>query len=158
MRKQTPRKRKVAVWRSFMEVHARVLHQLGAELTRRHGLSVTEFDILVNLLPGAARQQDLAERIILSPSGCSRLVDRLARSGLVEKRPAATDRRGVEIRLTADGRTVTIAAARTNAEVVEREFADRLDDAELDQLWRALAALHDATDHPDHATQQGAPS
>jgi DNA-binding MarR family transcriptional regulator len=155
MRKQSARRAKVAVWRTFMEVHARVLQRLGEELTRRHGLSVTEFDILVNLLPGAARQQELAERIILSQSGCSRLVDRLATSGLVEKRPAATDRRGVESRLTAEGRTLTIAAARTNAEVVEREFADRLDDDELDQLGRVLATL-DPRSHHDATTQQGA--
>lgn len=139
-----------------MEVHARMLHHLGEELTRRHGLSVTEFDILVNLLPGAARQQELADRIILSQSGCSRLVDRLAKSGLVEKRPAATDRRGVEIRLTAEGRTLTIAAARTNAEVVEREFGDRLDAEDLDQLGRVLATLSDPTAHRDHTMRQGA--
>lgn len=135
-----------------MEVHARVLHQIGDELTARHGLSVTEFDILVNLLPGAARQQELAERIILSQSGCSRLVDRLAASGLVEKRPAAADRRGVEIRLTAEGRRLTVVAARTNAEVVEREFADLLDDEELDQLGRVLATLNAQQDN----TTQGA--
>jgi DNA-binding MarR family transcriptional regulator len=144
----------VAVWRSLMEVHAHVLQRLGGELTRRHGLSVTEFDILVNLLPGAARQQELAERIILSQSGCSRLVDRLARGGLVEKRPAPTDRRGVEIRLTATGRRLTIDAARTNAEVIEREFADRLDAGELDQLGRVLASLDPRSDH-DATTSQG---
>lgn len=139
-----------------MEVHARVLREIGRELTARHGLSVTEFDILVNLLPGAARQQELAERIILSQSGCSRLIARLARSGLVEKRPAATDRRGVEIRLTPDGRTVTVAAARTNAEVVEREFGDRLDADQLDQLGGVLAVVVGPRTHHDATTQQGA--
>jgi DNA-binding MarR family transcriptional regulator len=141
-----------------MEVHARILQAIGAQLTAHHGLSVTEFDILVNLLPGAARQQELAERIILSQSGCSRLVARLAEHGLVERRPAATDRRGVEIRLTPDGRTLTIQAARTNAEVVEREFGDLLDADELEHLGRLMTVLHDPPPQQHATTHQGATS
>jgi DNA-binding MarR family transcriptional regulator len=116
----------VMVWRSLMQVHAGVLQAIEAELQTRHDLSVSEFDALVNLPADGARHQQLAERVILSRSALTRLVDRLESRGLVTRQRFGSDLRGVRICLTEPGRRLRREAARTNARVVRREFGDRL--------------------------------
>ncbi|GII97462.1 MarR family winged helix-turn-helix transcriptional regulator [Sinosporangium siamense] len=137
---------KVGVWRSFMEVHNAVLAGIGRELDARHRLSVSEFDLLVNIPLDGTRLKDLKERVVLTQSAVSRMADRLALRGLVSREPIESDQRGALIRLTDEGRTLLRAAVRTNAEVVEHMFADRLDPAELLGLQGVLGRLS-AEDH-----------
>ena len=79
-------------WAGFLRVHADVTATLDRELQERHRLSLSEYDVLVQLSLGAGsdrRMCDLADAVMLSRSGLSRLVDRLEGSGLVERRRAA---------------------------------------------------------------------
>lgn len=133
---------KVAVWRSFMEVHAKVLAELDHELTRGHQLTVSEFDTLINLPRGGVPMRELRERVILSQSALSRLVDRLERRGYVERTRLDGDSRAVFVRLTHEGRKVAHAAARTNAAVVDRAFAERLSADELADMCGMLTKLN----------------
>jgi DNA-binding MarR family transcriptional regulator len=121
-----------------MLVYAAVLRTLGAELEERHGLSVNEFDALVNIPGEGLRHRDLTERVILSQSALSRLLDRLEARGLIERHSTTDDARGVEIRLTRAGRRLQVQAVRTNASVVEREFTGMLTDTELTVLGECL--------------------
>lgn len=124
----------VGVWRSVMEVHAAVLCVIARALEERHRMSVSEFDTLINIPRDGARMRELRDRVVLSQSALSRLVDRLERRGLVTREDVSGDSRAVHVRLTDEGRKLTLMAARTNAEVVEREFAHRLSPAELDAV------------------------
>ncbi|SDG83591.1 DNA-binding transcriptional regulator, MarR family [Sinosporangium album] len=137
----SPRGFKVAVWRSLMETHVFVLREIETELQQRHRLSLSEFDALVNIPAEGTRLVDLKKRVVLSQSAVSRLCDRLEQRGLVERIPCPEDQRGVEVRVTPAGRKLLRQAVRTNADVVERAFADHLSPAQLDALHDALATV-----------------
>lgn len=126
-----------------MEVHETVLREIERELADRHRMTVSEFDTLVNIPRGGVRMRELTDRVVLSQSALSRLVDRLARRGLLEREGVAGDSRAVHIRLTECGRAEVRDAARTNAAVIERMFADRLSAEELEVLGAAFTRLHD---------------
>lgn len=133
----------VQVWRTLMEVHAVVLADIADRLAGGHQLSVSEFDTLVNIPPGGVRHQELAERVILSGSALSRLVDRLHARGLVTKDPIPGDQRGVEIRLTETGANVRRAAARTNARAVIASFGCHLTQEQLAALGDILSLVRE---------------
>lgn len=135
------RRHKVAVWRSLMEVHAAVLQEIENDLASEHGLSLNEFDTLVNIPAEGVRFRELTHRVILSQSALSRLVDRLEQRALVQRFAYEHDSRSVEIALTEVGRALKRAAAQTNAAAVEREFANRLSEAELDYLYDLFSGL-----------------
>lgn len=125
-----------------MQIHAEVLAAIEVKLRQRHDLSVTEFDALVHLPPtGGLRHQQLADRVILTRSALTRMVDRLAVRGLVTREPSSTDRRGVRICLTEDGRRTRRAAVRTNNEVVREVFGHLLEPTEAEVLVRILHRL-----------------
>ncbi|GGZ59539.1 hypothetical protein GCM10010387_61600 [Streptomyces inusitatus] len=132
---------KVGVWRSLMEVHNAVLGEIEHELAERHRLSVSEFDALVNIPLAGTRLKDLKERIVLTQSAVSRLCDRLAQRGLVTRTPIEEDQRGAMITLTDSGRKLLREAVRTNAEVVQRSFADPLSRDELLALHEVFGRL-----------------
>src|SRR5579884_2249867 len=78
----------LAAWRGMLRVHAAILRELDAELESAHGLPVTSYDVLVNLASAPEqrmRMRDLADAVLLSRSGVTRLVDRLERDGLIER-------------------------------------------------------------------------
>ncbi|MFG2525216.1 MarR family winged helix-turn-helix transcriptional regulator [Streptomyces sp. NPDC048527] len=139
---------KVGVWRSLMEVHNTVLREIEHELAERHRLSISEFDTLVNIPLKGTRLRELKDRVVLTQSAVSRLCDKLADRGLITRSPLEEDARGAMIHLTDAGRKVHRNAARTNAEVVERTFADRLSQTQLESLHEILAQLN-TEHHPE---------
>ena len=133
-------------WRSFLHAHARITRRLDEELQAAHGLSLAEYDALLHIshAPGRRiRMNVLAERVILSRSGITRLVDRLEASGAVERVACTTDARGQEAALTPLGLERLRAAAGTHIDGVRRYFLDRLDQAELAALESALGRVAD---------------
>ncbi|MEV6655061.1 MarR family transcriptional regulator [Streptomyces sp. NPDC051219] len=145
---RTSRQFKVGVWRGLMEVYTAVMGELERELELHHRLAVNEFDALVNIPPGGTRVRELTERVVLSQSATSRLVDRLERRGLVARESAVDDSRSVVIRLTDEGRKVIRAAIRTNAEVVERAFINHLTPQELVIIDAAFTRLRAEARYP----------
>src|SRR6202165_646923 len=84
-------------WRAFLDAQASLLRRLGADLVKEEDLTLPEYDVLVQLSfapDGRLRMTELSDRVRLSPSGLTRLVDRLVRSGLVRRGRCASDRRG----------------------------------------------------------------
>lgn len=137
------RQAKVGVWRSLMEVHEAVLREIESALAARHQMSVSEFDTLVNVPRTGVRLRELTDRVVLSQSAVSRLVERLERRGYLEREAVLGDSRAFHVRLTERGRKAIKSAARTNAEVVERLFADRVAPEELrvlDTIFTRLRA------------------
>ena len=88
---------RLRAWVAFLQAHAVVTRRLEAELHAERDLSLAEYDALVQLAVAddrRLRMSELAERVVLSRSGVSRLVDRLEGDGLVARRACPTDARG----------------------------------------------------------------
>lgn len=125
-------------WYGFLRAHADVVRRLDAELQDRCGLSFAEYDVLVTLANGpedGLRMGQLAEAIVLTPSGVTRLVARLEGAGLVERR--AENRRIVRAVLTHEGRATLRRAAPTHLAGIQRLFLDAVGDdaAVLADVW-----------------------
>ena len=129
--------RELAAWRGLLEVHSTLVAELDAELERAHGLPLTSYEVLMYLgdaPEGKLRMGELAERLLLSRSGITRLVDRLARQGLLERERCEDDGRGYYALLTPRGREALAVARPAHLAGVRRRFLDRLDPAEIDAL------------------------
>jgi DNA-binding MarR family transcriptional regulator len=136
----------LGAWRNFLHAHARVTRRLDEELQAAHGLSLAEYDALLQIAhaPGRrVRMNVLAERVILSRSGITRLVDRLEAAGSVERAACTTDARGQEAVLTQVGLDRLRAAATTHLDGVRRYFLDRFDTAGLAELETSLGRVAD---------------
>jgi len=93
-------------WRSFLRAHDTVMRVLDGELREAHDITISEFDVLVQLSRverGRMRMRDLARATLFSPSGLTRVCERLERLGFVERQPSADDLRGTEAVITRDG-------------------------------------------------------
>ena len=99
---------RLAAWRSFLRTHTHLLRRLGQDLQTHHKIALASYDVLVQLAEAPEdrlRMSELAEAVLLSRSGLTRLVDRLQREGLVERQPDPGDARGLFTVLTPFGRS-----------------------------------------------------
>ena len=131
----------LAAWSTFLRAHARVRRELEHELEAEQDLSLADYDLLHELAMADGRRlrmSELADRLALSRSGATRLVDRLEASGLVDRHACATDRRGYWAMLTEAGVGRLRAATPTHLRGVCAYFIDRIPPAELEQLRRTL--------------------
>ncbi len=132
------------VWRAFLKAHARLFRRLDEELRDEHGLSLPEYDALLQMgqSPGRRlRMSQLAERVLLSKSGVTRLVDRLVLDGFVERSPCSHDARGAEAVLTAVGLERLREAASTHLRGIERYFLAAVDAADMPTLARTMESV-----------------
>jgi DNA-binding MarR family transcriptional regulator len=147
-------------WRVFLQAHARITRRLDEELQAAHGLSLAEYDALLQIAhaPGRrVRMNVLADRVLLSRSGITRLVDRLEAAGSVERMACATDARGQEAVLTASGLERLRTAADTHLDGVRRYFLERLETADLDAMERSLGRVAGALEPDIRPTHEGCP-
>lgn len=141
-----PDRAELESWRSFLRAHAGVTKALERELLAEQGLSLAAYDVLVQLAeaPGRRRRMtDLADAVLLSRSGVTRLVDRLERDGLVARHRSPTDGRGVVAALTEQGLQRLREASRVHLDGVVRHFVARLDRGQLATLAAITARLID---------------
>ena len=134
----------LAAWRSFLRAHATVTRRLETELVAEHDLPLASYDVLVQLSEapsGALRMTELAERVLLSRSGLTRLVDRLERDGLVERQACPDDARGTLAVLTDSGLARLRAAWPTHLRGVAQHVTDKLSTEELATLEELLGRL-----------------
>jgi DNA-binding MarR family transcriptional regulator len=135
---------RLEAWRAFIHAHARVTRRLDEELQAAHALSLAEYDALLQLAnaPGRRlRMSALADRVLLSRSGITRLVDRLVAAGMVERTTCSTDARGAEAALTPAGLERLRAASVTHLAGVGRLFLDPIDATDRASLQRGLDAV-----------------
>lgn len=127
----------LAAWKGMLRVHSSLFHKLDAELEAEHRLSLRAYEALVALESEPdqrLRMSDLSHSAMLSPSGVSRLVDRLEADGLVQRQRCSDDRRSFFASLTDEGRRRLEEARATHLGGVRRLFLDRFAPEELDQL------------------------
>jgi DNA-binding MarR family transcriptional regulator len=132
--------RELRAWRGLLRAHAALTKALDAELEAAHALPLTSYEVLLHLADAEAesmRMCDLAESVILSRSGLTRLIDRLERDGFVERRSCSHDARGSYAVLTAAGRAKLLDARGTHLAGVRTLFLERFSEAELDMLGEA---------------------
>ena len=135
---------RLAAWSAFLHAHARVVRELERELQAEQGMALTDYDVLVQLASADERRlrmSELADRLLLSRSGVTRLVDRLEAAGMVERVTCDTDRRGQWASLTDAGHARLRTASPTHLRGVAAHFLDRLSTDELAELERTLARL-----------------
>src|SRR4051795_12838105 len=133
-------------WRGFLRTYATLVHELDEELTERHGLPLSSYDVLVQLdeaPDGMLRMSHLADAVLLSRSGLSRLVSRLESQGLIERRECENDARGAFAAITDAGREKLGEARATHRAGVNERFLGRLGERELRQLARVWSRLLD---------------
>ncbi len=124
----------VGAWRGFARAHATVWKELEAQLERTHQLPLSSFEVLIELEQASGRRlrmSELANRVALSRSGLSRLIDRLERDGLTERESCAEDLRGSFAVLTRRGRARLREAEPAFAEAVSKQFLRHFNKAEL---------------------------
>src|SRR5436305_15295764 len=102
---QVPGRRGLEAWGSLLRAHATLMRRLDADLERETGLALADFDVLAQLAKagGELRITELAERALISRSGMTRRVARLADQGLVRRDRARSDARGVVVALAQAG-------------------------------------------------------
>jgi DNA-binding MarR family transcriptional regulator len=131
-------------WRAFLSAHARLVRRLDEELRAEHGLSLAEYDTLFQIAsaPGRRlRMHELAERVLLSRSGTTRLIDRLESDGLVVRWACSSDARGAEAALTQAGLHRLRTASATHLRGIEDYFLDNIPPADLDVVERTLGGI-----------------
>lgn len=140
--RNAPSDAEVAAWRSFITAYSRVTGVLERELQAEQNMPLTWYDVLVVLIEAPEHQlrmHDLAEQVLLSRAGLTRLIDRMVAAGFVERIPCPEDRRGTYVRITEAGKAANLAAAPVHLGGVREHFTRHLS-------ARDLAGLKTATD------------
>lgn len=140
----------VGAFVALLRAHAATTRQLNAQLLADHGLTISDYEVLLRLSRAPERRMrrvDLAGEVLLTASGVTRLLDGLERSGYVERGTCDSDRRVVYAVLTDAGETKLAAASETHRAQIDEHFTTRLDGGELDALASLLSRLGE--DAPD---------
>ncbi len=136
--------RELGAWRGFLRVHAALVRELDAQLVAAHGLPLSSYEVLLVLEDapeGRLRMSEIADLVLLSRSGVTRLVDRLEADGLIERVSCPTDRRGLHAVLTERGRRRLREVRPAHLADVRARFVSKFTADELDELagyWERL--------------------
>jgi DNA-binding MarR family transcriptional regulator len=131
-------------WVRFLRAHAAVTRQLSARLENQHGLTLNDFDVLVQLYYAperSLRRVDLARAVLLTASGITRLLDGLERAGWVEKKACKSDARVSYAALTEAGVAKFEEAQGSHLADIEELFNSSFSKAERTTLAELLGRL-----------------
>jgi len=135
-------------WSGLLRAHAAVTRALSAGLLAEHGLSINDYEALLHLSHAdehGMKRVDLAEKLVLTPSGVTRLLDGLERDGWVCKGQCDSDARVTYAVLTDEGRERLESAGRTHVGQIREIFEGLYSGDELEQLVDLLGRLPGAT-------------
>ena len=141
---EKPDERRLAAWRNLLASHAALVDRLGEELQEEKGLALPWYEVLLFLAQapdGRMRMGELAGSLLLTPSGVTRLVDRMEAEGLVQRQQCPSDRRGWHAVITSAGRSQLRSAAPVHLRGVARHFGRHLSDEEADVLADVLGRV-----------------
>jgi DNA-binding MarR family transcriptional regulator len=135
-------------WKAFLRAQSRLIRTLDRELEADQGLPITFFDVLAQLSAagGRLRMSELADAVLLSRSGVTRLVDRMVREGLVRREACETDRRASYATLTAKGERVLAEALPVHVQGVANHFGRHLSEEEAKTLAAAFGRMLSSPD------------
>ncbi|MFC5382529.1 MarR family winged helix-turn-helix transcriptional regulator [Aquipuribacter nitratireducens] len=133
-------------WRAWLEGSALLEDALNRDLAA-HGLSLSEYDILVQLSETegrSLRMSELAGLVLHSRSRLTHTVSRMESRGLVRREPCEEDRRGVRCTLTDEGMAALVATAPHHVASVRERLVDRLDRDDFLALGAMMATVRDS--------------
>lgn len=134
----------MSAWHALIRAHSRIVRRLEAELETEHRLTLPAYEVLAHLSEAPERRlrmTDLAKHAVLTPSGLTRLVDKMVREGLVERRRCDGDARVVYAVLTEPGMARLEAAYPTHLRGVREHYLDWLSPPQQLALSDALGDL-----------------
>jgi DNA-binding MarR family transcriptional regulator len=137
----------LAAWRGMLVASAQAMQRLDAQLQAEHGLTASAYEVLMFLDDAPEhrmRMSEIADQVLLSRSGCTRLVDRLVEQGFVTRCAADCDGRGLYAQLTPAGLVKIGAARATHREGIRRFFLDRLSTTDQKALGDIWSRFHSA--------------
>ena len=136
----SPSRERLRCWRLYVESALALVDVLDTELEQAVGISQRWYDVLVHLeeSPEGIPMNELAERILYSKSGFTRVVDRMEEAGLVRRARLENDRRTILIVLTDKGTETLERARRHHRDGIQRHFSQHLTNADIKALTRAL--------------------
>ena len=139
---------RLGAWRAFLQTYAVVVPRIERTMQAETGLPFAWYDVLLELNAARPerrlRMQELGDRVTISRSRVSRVVDELERAGYVERLPDPVDRRASFAAITPEGRAALRKAAPVYLAAVEAEFLSHLTDAEARSIERALDRVREA--------------
>jgi DNA-binding MarR family transcriptional regulator len=134
----------VRAFAALVRAHAAATRRLSAQLMAEHGLTISDYEVLLRLAwapDRRLRRVDLAAEVLLTASGITRLLDGLEKAGYVERGTCESDRRVVYAVLTETGLEKLRTASKSHVAQIDELFAERFDDAELQRVGDLLARL-----------------
>ena len=139
----SPSPERLHCWRLYIESALALVDVLDTELEQAAGISQRWYDVLVHLeeSPEGIPMNELAERILYSKSGFTRVVDRMEEAGLVRRLRPEHDRRTIPIVLTDKGTATLEHARRHHRDGIQRHFSQHLTNADIKALTRALEKI-----------------
>ena len=150
---------RLTTWRAFLYAQSTIMPRLDAELRSSSGLTLAEFDALAQLAfapQQRLRMSELADRVLLSRSGVTRLVDRLEQHGDVRRDVCAPDGRGAYAVLTDKGASRVRQAMPAHLATVDAHFLDHIEPQEFELVSRALARVAEANGRPVPSAEKSA--
>jgi DNA-binding MarR family transcriptional regulator len=139
--RETP---EVQAWAQLLRAHSALTRRFSAELLTMHGLTLSGYEVLLHLAHAPdqrLRRVDLAERVLLTPSGITRLLDGLERAGYVRRAASNEDARVSYAVLTGEGYEKLRSAAPTHVGGIRELFGEHFSSDELETLRELLARL-----------------
>lgn len=143
-----PDRVQLEVFGRFLRAHQQIAELLNKNLVEERQLSLPWYDVLLQLSSSGEdrlRLQDLADRVLYSRSGLTRLIDRMESAGLVCREPCPDDKRGTFAVLTAAGKRELRRAAPTHLRSIEEHFFSKLSDDEIEILGEAMTKVLEGT-------------
>jgi len=134
----------IQTWVALLRAHATSIRRFNAELVGEHGLTLNDYEVLLRLSRADGRRLrrvDLAEQVLLTPSGITRLLEGLERSGLVERASCESDARVTYAQLTDEGDAKLREASGTHVAGIREFFRGRFSEDEVRALGELLERL-----------------
>ena len=146
MSTQVPRRAtpEVTAWIGLVRAHASTTRRFNAELVADHDLTINDYEVLLHLSRADDRQLrrvDLAQRVLLTPSGITRLLEGLERAGYVERATCDSDARVTYAQLTDEGEEKLLEASKSHVAAIRDFFRERFSKEELEMLGSLLERL-----------------
>ncbi len=143
-----PDEDQLEIFGRFLRAHQQIAEILNKSLVDERGLSLPWYDVLLQLSASGEdrlRLQDLADRVLYSRSGLTRLIDRMETAGLVCREPCEDDKRGTYAVLTPAGKRELRRAAPTHLRGIEEHFFSKLSEPEIEMLGEAMEKVLEGT-------------
>jgi DNA-binding MarR family transcriptional regulator len=137
-------------WLALVRTYARLWDQVETQMRHDSGLTMPRYDVLMQLDMAGGRLglSELASTTVLSPSGLSKLLDRMQTSGLLHREPDPRDARSTFAKITPRGRSLVRKVRQSHHAWLQQVFGDALDDRDVAELTRIMERINSHTPHP----------